>query len=98
MIKKKSQAQLFKEAHLNAKPIDKPVIKGTIRERITHVLNNDILTVSQIATKSKTTTSEVISIIFEKKLIKVHVIDAIKNERVVYLLTTSTTLFNNYNL
>lgn len=98
MVKKKSQAQLFKEAHLNAKPIDKPLIKGTIRERITHVLNNNILTVSQIATKSKTNTSEVISIIFEKKLIKVHIVKEVKNERVVYLLTTSTTLFNNYNL
>lgn len=91
------RAKLFKEAHENATQKQKTEVNGTIRERITYVLNNDILTVSQIATKSKTTINDVVSMIFEKKLIKVNIVKVKRNNRVIYLLTTSTVLFKLYS-
>ena len=97
MNSKKPQADLFNEAYENAKPKQKIEVTGTIRERITYVLNTDILTVSQIATKSKTTINDVVSMVFERELIKVKFVEVKRNNQVIYLLTTSTELFKLYS-
>ncbi len=93
------QAKLFNEARETLLQKQKTDLAktGTIRERLTYVLNNYLLTVNQICNKTGLLNNDVLNSIFEKKIVEVYVIKTKQNNRVLYLFTSSKELYQNYS-